>query len=123
MVYLYLKDKASNYGIKIGKTFDDAKATLNSTNWSEYMKSFEQKETNVVTQRLKAFIDDNFVSWKDAVWENPRKWKNGFEGKILFSDSSSKTISFGSNQNLISLCNKGNMSTALSSLVEMLKNL
>ena len=123
VVYLYLKDKASNYGIKIGKTFDDAKATLNSTNWSEYMKSFEQKETNVVTQRLKAFIDDNFVSWKDAVWENPRKWKNGFEGKILFSDSSSKTISFGSNQNLISSYNQRTNSANLSALFEMLKKL
>ena len=84
---------------------------------------FKYDENKAPVQRLKAALDDNIFKFVDEFRESPWKWKHGFEGKILFSDSATNTFSFGSNQNLISLCNKGNMSTALSSLVEMLKNL
>ena len=122
IAYQYVKAKASDCGFDNKKTINNAEDTLED-DWYLFINGFVYDDYKAPVKRLIAALDDNIFKFVDEFRESPWKWKHGFEGKILFSDSATNTFSFGSNQNLISLCNKGNMSTALSSLVEMLKNL
>lgn len=124
VAYEYVQYKKLNCGITNNvNNINNAADALNDNNWSDFKNGFKYDENKAPVQRLIAALDDNIFKFVDEFRESPWKWKHGYEGKILFSDSATNTFSFGSNQNLISLCNKGNMSTALSSLVEMLKNL
>lgn len=123
VAYEYVQYKKQFCNITNGNNIADAADALNDRNWKKFFNGFKYNENKAPVQRLIAALDDNIFKFVDEFRESPWKWKHGYEGKILFSDSATNTFSFGSNQNLISLCNKGNMSTALSSLVEMLKNL
>lgn len=124
VAYEYVQSKKLNCGITNNvNNINNAADALDDGNWQTFFNGFVYDDYKAPVKRLIAALDDNIFKFVDEFRESPWKWKHGYEGKILFSDSATNTFSFGSNQNLISLCNKGNMSTALSSLVEMLKNL
>lgn len=123
VAYNYVNANAPDFITNTYDGFQDAGATLQGDEWSNYINAFYFEDTNIAVKRLIAALDDNILKVVDEFRESPWKWKHGFEGKILFSDSASNTFSFGSNQNLVSSYNKGTKSANVSSLFEILKKI
>ena len=97
-VYNYLKDLSSidSSSSKINSEID----TLNNDNWNEFVKSLNMpsKYTTKI-EAAASFVNEHFNPFSGFI-DDQAQWANGFEGKILMSDSANRTASFDENQNL-----------------------
>lgn len=106
VAYLYIKDKANNYGYKVGESLNSADDALDNEKWRKFIKSIIVDDTSIAKKAWQAFKGYGFDKVVDEFKESPWKWKNGFEGKILFSDAKGRTALFDANENLKSSPNQ-----------------
>lgn len=118
--YEYIKAKKDTYNCEIGKTLDDAKDALDNDKWFDFIDSINKDNTSKLRLAWKAVKGYLKQTFKDEFYEYPRRWKNGFEGKILFSDTRGKTASFDSNQNLVTTRNQNIKEANISTLRSLL---
>lgn len=124
VVSQYAKDKLVNNGFIVGKTLNDAESALVATNWTDFIQSIKEDNLSSFVRGLRTFglkakdytIDKVVEEFRESPW----KWKNGFEGKILFSDTKTKTISFDANQNLKTNLNQSVKESCVSNLLDLL---
>jgi hypothetical protein len=83
----------------------------------------KEDDTPIWKMGLKKLWENTGAKVKEEFTETPWKWKNGFEGKILFSQSGDKTFTFGADQNLVSSYNQSTKSANLSALYAQLLKL
>ena len=97
-VYKYLKDLSSidSKSTKINSEKD----ALNNDYWNEFVKSLNMpsKYTTKI-EAAASFVNEHFNPFSGFI-DDQAQWANGFEGKILMSDSANRTASFDENQNL-----------------------
>lgn len=104
VVYLYIREKVNG---NVDFTADGNLANLadaaDNKKWRAFVESIKKGDSGIGMQFisfLKNGLNNKILTpIKDEFTENFKKWKNGYEGKILFSESKSKTISFGDGQN------------------------
>ena len=100
VAYLYIKDKVLQ---GVGFTADGNLANLadaaDNKKWRAFVDTIKKGDFGIGMQFV-SFLKNKIVTpVKEEFSENFIKWKNGYEGKILFSDNMSKTISFRNGQN------------------------
>ena len=103
---------------------NDAESALVVTNWTDFIQSIKEDNLSSFVRGLRTFglkakdytIDKVVEEFRESPW----KWKNGFEGKILFSDTKTKTISFDANQNLKTNLNQSVKESCVSNLLDLL---
>lgn len=123
VAYQYVKSKAGTYGYVIGKEIASAEEAYGNVKWITFVKTMKEDDTPIWKMGLKKLWENTGAKVKEEFTETPWKWKNGFEGKILFSQSGDKTFTFGADQNLVSSYNQSTKSANLSALYAQLLKL
>ena len=109
-------------------TLDDTKITslddaMNNKKWRQFVESIEPDPDKTT---LKSFFNtyvNPFRGLYEGIWENHRKWKQGFKGQILMSDRANKTVSFDENLLLKAHPNRDYFEENFKELRNFLKNL
>jgi hypothetical protein len=120
-VYNYLKDLSSidSESSKIKSEKD----TLNNDNWNEFVKSLNMP--SIYTTKIvpaASFVNEHFNPLQGFI-DDQAQWANGFEGKILLSDSANRTASFDESLNLTYTKNRTFYETNLKELKHELKKI
>ena len=120
-VYKYLKDLSSidSKSTKINSEKD----ALNNDYWNEFVKSLNMpsKYTTKI-EAAASFVNEHFNPFSGFI-DDQAQWANGFEGKILMSDSANRTASFDENQNLTYTKNRNFYEENLTELRNELKKI
>ena len=99
-VFNYLKD-LSSITMEKSKIKSEADA-LNYNNWNEFVKSLNLLDDGFLSSTVKpvaSFLNEYFNPFNGFI-DDQAQWANGFEGKILLSDSANRTASFDDGQTL-----------------------
>lgn len=120
-VYNYLKD-LSSIDSKSSKIKSE-KDTLNNDNWNEFVKSLNMP--GIYRNKIKpvaSFLNE-YINPLQGFIDDQAQWANGFEGKILMSDSKNRTASFDESLNLTYTKNRTFYETNLKELKHELKKI
>lgn len=120
-VFQYLKDvSAVDVTTSNINTVND---TLNNDKWNAFVKSLNMPGTyQTKIKPMASFLNEYFNPFKGLI-DDQAQWANGFEGKILMSDSANRTASFDKDMNLTYTKNRIYYETNLIELKKVLKDI
>lgn len=120
-VYKYIKDLSSIDNEQSGVNSEDT-AIVND-NWVKFVKSLNMPSTYRNKIKPVASVLNEYFNPLQGFIDDQAQWANGFEGKILMSDSKNRTASFDKNMNLTYTKNRTFYETNLKELKEELEKI
>ncbi len=122
--YIAFKYVTSLEFLELDKTkitsLDDA---LDNNKWKEFVESIVLNPDKTTFRSLLNTYVNPFRGLYEGIWENHRKWSQGFKGQILMSDRANKTVSFDPNLTLKAHSNRNYFEQNFEGLRESLNKL
>ena len=124
IAYKYLEQKAD---IQKKGSFATLKEVEENKQWKAYTKSIEQEDKSLkekIKDGAQKVVTHEWFPWSGiytGIWENATKWKNGFKGGILLSQSENETSYFDESHQLKTYINRDFFSDSIEYLKKLLK--